>query len=97
MSLSDLGWRVVGPVGTVEKALKLIEDEEIHIALLDYNLVNDTSAKVALKLVELGIPVIFLSGDSLSSRPDILLDMPILTKPISYPKLNEMLKDLTDS
>ena len=65
--LSEAGFVVNGPVGTVADALALVEkaargDVPIHVALLDYNLGEETSIPVAHKLEELGIPFLFLSG-----------------------------------
>jgi DNA-binding response OmpR family regulator len=64
--LCDAGAEVVGPVPTVDHALRLIEaaaaDGGISVAVLDINLSGMKVAPVADKLAALGVPFLFATG-----------------------------------
>ena len=78
--LSEAGFTVTGPVATVREALALLDGEHRpDVALLDYNLGEETSIPVARRLEALGIPFLFLSGQvssvvlgSTTSAPTVL-------------------------
>lgn len=56
------GFRVLGPVATVDPGLKIIRETKPDVAMLDYNLGKETSIPIAHKLDEVEIPYVFLSG-----------------------------------
>jgi CheY-like chemotaxis protein len=60
--LRDLGCTVVGPVGSVARALALLRREAIDGALLDVNLGKERSYPVADALAARGVPFVFLTG-----------------------------------
>lgn len=60
--LSEAGYQVIGPVGTVSEAIALLDAHQPDMALLDYNLGEETSIPVAQKLEDLSVPFMFLSG-----------------------------------
>jgi CheY-like chemotaxis protein len=64
--LLDAGAKVVGPVATVDEALRLIDqaasDGGLHAAVLDINLEGDAVSPVADKLATLGVPFVFATG-----------------------------------
>lgn len=61
--LSEAGFQVTGPVSTVSDAMALLDgDVRPDVALLDYNLGQETSIPIAQRLERLGIPFLFLSG-----------------------------------
>lgn len=62
--LEDAGHRVLGPVGTVEKALSLLERVQPDVVLLDLNLRGKLATPVAERLRTLGIPFIVASADA---------------------------------
>ena len=61
-AMEDAGYEVVGPVATVKHGLMAIKDQTPDIAILDYNLGSETSADIARRLDEIGVPYIFASG-----------------------------------
>jgi CheY-like chemotaxis protein len=62
-ALEDVGSVVVGPVSSVEKALKKIAaDSNIDAAILDVNLGGVMAYPVAEALITRNIPFIFTSG-----------------------------------
>ena len=80
--LEDAGAEVLGPVGSLEEALELIEDQAYHIdaAVLDVNLGRGaTSYPVADRLLVLRVPYIFATGDLRVLRE---ATGPILEKPV---------------
>ena len=62
--LEQEGWQVVGPVPTVEAALRLIESEPVDGAILDVDVRGVSVGPVAERLLEDGRPFIFLTGYS---------------------------------
>lgn len=60
--LADLGFEVVGPAMRLERALKMAQEENFDLAILDVNLANEQSFPVARLLRERGIPFIFATG-----------------------------------
>ena len=63
LALSALGAQVVGPVGSVEAAMKFVEDgTPLHAAILDVNLNGKQVFPVADALVQRDTPFIFTTG-----------------------------------
>lgn len=57
------GWRVLGPAGTVARALRLLEGgERPDVALLDVNLRGEMVTPVAERLRALGVPFVVASA-----------------------------------
>src|SRR3546814_9286735 len=54
--LEDCGWRVIGPVATVQGALRLLEGELPLVALLDVSLGNELVTPVAEALKMRAVP-----------------------------------------
>lgn len=61
-AIEDAGYAVLGPVATVKSGLNTLNSSTPDVAILDYNLGSETSAEIARKLKEMGIPFIFASG-----------------------------------
>lgn len=93
-SLSELGWNVLGPAPTAERAFGLIEDTTPDIAILDYNIRGGTSEEIALALLDRTVPVVFLSGDNLTSNEGPLQDCPVLSKPVNIREISAVLTQL---
>lgn len=77
--LTAAGAKVVGPVGTIEEALLLLDDQPIDRALLDVNLGGRLITPVARALTRRRIPFVYLTG---YQEPDVD-DGPILRKPVA--------------
>lgn len=58
----DAGFKVLGPVATVEAAMAYLRNAEIDVAMLDYNLGRETSLPLADALDDEDVPFAFLSG-----------------------------------
>lgn len=94
MQLQDEGYNCVGPVGTVAEALLLIEDQPPDLAVLDANLHGTTSAEVAEKLQTLNRPFVYVSGYGERGVLEELPRAPLLSKPLKFDRLSELIREL---
>jgi DNA-binding response OmpR family regulator len=92
--VQDSGGAIVGPVATLEKALKLAEEEDFDAAILDVTIRGGKVFAVAKLLQERGIPFVFASGYGDWALPKELRDKPRLTKPFTVGELEEQVRFL---
>ena len=92
--LSDAGYEIVGPVGTVAKALALIDAREPHAAFLDCNLDGEYATAVALTLTAKNIPFVVITGYERESLPDAFGNGVFARKPFKAAHLLEMAQSL---
>jgi DNA-binding response OmpR family regulator len=85
---------IVGPVATLEKALKLAEEEEFDAAILDVTIRGGKVFPVAELLLRRGIPFVFASGYGDWALPEELRDKPRLTKPFTIGELEAQVRRL---
>jgi CheY-like chemotaxis protein len=96
-SVEEAGGRVVGPVGSAEAALELLEREVVEAAILDFQLSDGTVTPVVSALVKLGIPMVFQSGGNLP--PDLRHQCPHAAhykKPVTAELLLGKIAELID-
>lgn len=86
-ALDRLGIGVVGPVADPSAAMQLVEDEEIHGAVLDINLRGETVYPVADALRARGVPFGFATGYDRAVLPRGYRDVPRWEKPFDTEKL----------
>jgi PAS domain S-box-containing protein len=89
-SLTDLGFAVLGPVGTVTQALESARTAPIDGAILDVNVAGEAVYPVADALAARGIPFIFITGyrsDGIDARYAHVL---ALQKPIDTQALRHI-------
>jgi DNA-binding response OmpR family regulator len=92
--LRAAGHVAVGPAATVEKALVLLDNERVDIALLDFQLGASTSAPIAARLSQLGIPFVLVTGHAGRGLPSEYTGGTVLAKPASPPKLIALIEAL---
>lgn len=92
--LETLGYEVVGPVGTVDAALRIVEQTPFDLALLDINLGGKQSFPIAEALESRGIPYVFLTGYDRSSLPLAFQHRFGLQKPFRMSALQQALENL---
>ena len=86
--LEDAGAIVLGPVGTLEDAIDLIQsDEPIHGAILDVNLRGEMAFAAADLLIERGVPLVFTTGYDVSALPLRFSGIVRCEKPIDMRKV----------
>jgi DNA-binding response OmpR family regulator len=93
--LSDAGFDVVGPAGSVAKALTLLNGHGCDAAVLDVNLGKETAEAVAVVLRERGTPFVVLSGNSREHQAAVFQDAPFFSKPALAEALVAKLRDFT--
>lgn len=91
--LEDLGYEVLGPVPSVEQAKAKLDDIRPHAAILDVQLVGETTLSLAAHLEEQNIPFFFVSGHSATDFPE-LEGRKILPKPANWVRLQEALNQM---
>jgi CheY-like chemotaxis protein len=80
-ALEQAGLHVIGPHATTAEALKAIESEEVHGALLDANLEGEPVNALADVLVRRKIPFAFVSGYGREQLPTEHRAVPLIKKP----------------
>jgi CheY-like chemotaxis protein len=95
--LRALGAAQVTVAPTAAAAKKAIDSEAIDLAVLDFNLGNETSLPIAEELVALGMPVVMATGYGTDLElPAALKSIPIVTKPYDLntlaPKLAQAMR-----
>ncbi|WP_201842033.1 response regulator [Microvirga zambiensis] len=82
LALRAFGAEVIGPVPTMDKAIKIVESTEpIHAAILDVNLKGARVFPLADILGERGIPFVFATGYSGTAIPAAYEAVPLWEKP----------------
>ncbi|HLN39602.1 MAG TPA: response regulator [Xanthobacteraceae bacterium] len=88
--LTELGFRIVGPVCTASDALAAAKAGDFDAAILDINLGDGMVYQVAEILARRHVPFVFVTGydaDSIDSR---FRDIPILQKPVEREMLQKL-------
>ena len=80
--LSDAGYTVVGPVGSVAQALALIERSACEAAVIDITLGDDTAEPIARVLSARATPFVTISGYSREQLPATFKNAPLVSKPV---------------
>lgn len=81
--LTDAGFEVIGPATSVAKALALIDEVGCDVAVLDVNLGDETSERIAQVLRAQSTPFVILTGYSTQQLQAGFRDAPVLSKPAS--------------
>jgi DNA-binding NtrC family response regulator len=92
-ALEDAGAEVVGPAGTVEDALELVQLNRGRLdgAVLDVNLRDERVYPVADVLASRGVPFVLATGYDVASIPVAYARMPRCEKPVDKRKLMRLL------
>ncbi len=93
--LQGLGCTVIGPAGSADKALHLIETQHPDVALLDEDLRGTPATPIAEALRLQRIPFAILSGYERSlTGAEILVSATRLQKPTPVSAIREVLREL---
>jgi len=93
-TLSLAGYEVVGPAGTVEHALALVEEETFDGAILDVNLAGHPIDPVVERLAARGTPMLLATGYESSNLSDRLRRHSRIQKPFGERELLAALQDI---
>lgn len=90
-ALRDFGYAVVGPVENLKSAIQLAATERIDTAIVDINIDGQVATTVADRLMERGIPFLFVSGYAreLGLR---YRGIPLLSKPFTFTDLHHAIE-----
>ncbi|MEP6897452.1 MAG: response regulator [Rhodanobacter sp.] len=94
IALESRGYRVIGPVATVDEALELLKTEQPDMALIDYRLARTTTEALVSPLQTRKIPVCVLTGYSASQLPPTYAGCTVLEKPFRMNALLEALEHI---
>ncbi len=93
LMVEEAGGVVIGPFHRSAEALASLEKNRPDLAIIDFNLGNHTSERLAEVLNERGIPLIFLTGHSDKSLEQLAPKQRIFEKPI-LPEAIAVIMDL---
>ena len=93
--LSDLGYGPVRLARTVSHALQMVATEPFRLAVLDYNLGDETSDAVALRLSEASVPFVLVTGyDDAAVQENAFAGVPVVRKPFVADDIRALLADV---
>lgn len=91
--VSDNGHEVMGPYASVESAMVALSKESVpDLAILDANLRGKSSAPLAEKLRELGVPLCVCTGYRSEDLRSMFGDVSILQKPVNARALTSLIQ-----
>ena len=89
--LGGFGYSVVGPIENMQAAILLAATEKIDVAVVDINISGQVATVVADKLIERGIPFLFVSGYE-KMRGARYASIPLLRKPFQPEDLRDAIE-----
>ncbi len=93
--LTRAGWSVVGPAGTLARAVKLARSTACDAAVLDVNLKGERVDEVAAILAGRGTPFLFTTGYGRESLPAACRENAVvIAKPFNEQELVQAVKGL---
>ena len=93
-TLQELGCVVVGPVSTLDAALRLAREATLDAAILDVTIRGGHVYPVAQELRARGVPFALASGYGDWALPEAVQDRPRLTKPFTPRELAAQVRRL---
>jgi DNA-binding response OmpR family regulator len=82
-TLLSVGCVVVGPIQTVDAAVRTVRTDPIDAAVLDINLGGDLSFPIADALAEANVPYLFLTAHARVNLPEPYSNQTVIAKPFS--------------
>lgn len=93
--VADLGHELAGTAGRLDQALKLAQNAEADIAVVDVNLNGQHTYPVAEALKARGVPFIFATGYGAAGLDDAWKHYPVLQKPFQMEELAAAIRQAT--
>ena len=87
------GYSVVGPAESVDATRKVLAQQKVDLALLDINLRGELVFPIAEYLEAIGLPYIFVTGNSPSSLPAEYRHRPLVQKPYNSELLLALIEE----
>ena len=89
--LEELGYAMCAEAGRLDEAVKIAQDGDFDLAILDVNLNGEPITPVADTLAKRGVPFVFASGYGRRGIPDAYGHVPLLQKPFQADALEHVL------
>ena len=89
-TLTALGFRVIGPCGTVREAIDAAGEMHVDAAVLDIRLGEELVYPLADDLHARGIPFVFVTGYGVESLDPRFRSIPVLQKPVDVKALRDL-------
>ena len=87
-AVEGAGYQVIGPIASRDEALDIIAEDAPDCALLDFNVRGGTTEKIARQLEKLGVPYLFVTGNSSDVRKALpKLDPLVRSKPVAAKRI----------
>lgn len=94
-ALASLGAEVIGPIGDLEEAQRVLDaGATVDAALLDINIRNEMIFPLARRLRLRNVPFMFVTGYDKSSLDPEFHDIPVVEKPLDIPAVARSLADM---
>ncbi|MEX0928627.1 MAG: response regulator [Balneolales bacterium] len=93
-TLTSAGFDVSGPAMNVAAGMELITENKLDAAVLDVNLGDQFSEEIVLRLMDLKIPYLLLTGYDRENLPDIFAGAPLMEKPFDGNELISTIQEL---
>jgi CheY-like chemotaxis protein len=93
--LRRLGYVVLEPAPTIQRALRAVTDQQPDVAVLDMNLQGERATPVAEALQEQGVPFVLVTGYGSERLPErALRNAPCLHKPVDGHQLASAISEV---
>jgi len=90
--LVDLGYTLAGEAGRIDEAMKLAQQSEFDVAILDVNLNGQPISPVVEILIQRGLPFVFATGYGQRGVPEAYNATPTLQKPFQADALAQAIE-----
>ena len=87
--LAELDCETMGPAGSAEDALALIDGEVPDVAILDVSLGTHDSFAVAAALQQRAVPFVFATGHGRERIAERFRDVPTVLKPYNFESVRD--------
>ena len=94
--LEDAGAEVVGPFPFAAEALAALETETLDAAMLDFELGEGSSAPIAARLTEQGVPFAFFTSHEAADLRPWSDTAPVLSKPADQAGVLAVMREVLD-
>jgi CheY-like chemotaxis protein len=89
-ALNELGFQVIGPVGSESEAFAVARDNHFDAAVLDVNLGDELVYRIADVLKQRGVPFVFVTGYGVDGVDCRFSTVPVLQKPVELEMLQQV-------
>jgi CheY-like chemotaxis protein len=91
-TLTELGYHVIGPIGSIRDAIAELERQPIETAVLDVNLSGEMVYSLADEMNDRGVPFVFVTGYGADAIDTRFANIPVLQKPVDRAALQRILR-----